>query len=130
MSQNRLPRNYLSDTKMPHIKSYPKKGDIVWCALNPIRGHEQSGLRPCIVISGSIFNQKTGTAVICPITSKEKKGFYFRIAIEAPTVKGCIMADQIRTVDWNERVVRIDGSVSASVLQEVYDMFPVLFDTV
>ena len=115
---------------MPHIKSYPKKGDIVWCALNPIRGHEQSGLRPCIVISGSIFNQKTGTAVICPITSKEKKGFYFRIAIEAPTVKGCIMADQIRTVDWNERVVRIDGSVSASVLQEVYDMFPVLFDTV
>jgi len=126
----------LRDVLMSHttmhsaIRNHPKKGDVAWCALNPIRGHEQSGLRPCVVISGSIFNQKTGTAVVCPITSKDKKGFYFRIAVETPTVKGFIMADQIRTVDWKERVIRIDGSVSVSVLKEVYGMLSVLFDTV
>src|SRR3989338_7779788 len=111
-------------------RSYPKKGDIAWCALNPIKGHEQSGLRPCVVISGSIFNQKTGTAVVCPITSKDKKDFYFRIAVETPTVKGFIMADQIRTVDWKLRVTRIDSHVSASALQEVYGTLSVLFDTI
>ena len=113
-----------------HIKSYPKKGDIAWCGLNPIKGHEQSGLRPCVIISGSIFNQKTGTIVVCPITSKDKEGYYFRIAAETPTVKGFVMADQIRTVDWKERVTRIDGAVSASVLKEVYDTLSVLFDTI
>lgn len=112
------------------VKRYPKKGDIAWCALNPIKGHEQSGIRPCVIISGSIFNQKTGTAVVCPITSKDKKDFYFRIAIETSSIKGFIMADQIRTVDWTERVIRIDGKVSALVLQEVYDTLSVLFDAV
>lgn len=68
--------------------------------------------------------------MVCPITSKDKKDFYFRIAVETPTVKGFVMADQIRTVDWKERVVRIDGSVSASVLQKVYGTLSVLFDTV
>lgn len=112
------------------VSSYPKKGDIAWCTLDPIRGHEQSGMRPCVIISGSVFNQKTGTAVVCPITSKDKRDFYFRIAILTPTVKGFVMVDQIRTVDWNERVIRIDGSVSVTVLQEVYDMLSVLFDMV
>ncbi|PIQ68624.1 MAG: mRNA-degrading endonuclease [Candidatus Taylorbacteria bacterium CG11_big_fil_rev_8_21_14_0_20_46_11] len=111
------------------LSKYPKKGDIAWCALNPIRGHEQSGLRPCVVISGSIFNQKTGTAVVCPITSKDKKDYYFRIAIETPTVKGFVMADQIRTVDWKERGIRVDGSAGTLVLVEVYEKLTVLFDT-
>lgn len=115
---------------LSEVRSYPKKGDIAWCALNPIKGHEQSGMRPCVVISGSIFNQKTGTAIVCPITSKDKKDFYFRIIVKTPTVKGFIMADQIRTVDWKERVARIDGSVSAFTLQEIYDTLSVLFDTV
>lgn len=109
---------------------YPEKGEIAWCALDPIQGHEQSGLRPCVVISGSVFNQKTGTAVVCPITSKDKKDFYFRIVLETPTVKGFVMTDQIRTIDWKERVIRIDGKVSTPLLLEVYDKLSVLFDTV
>ncbi|MDO8620054.1 MAG: type II toxin-antitoxin system PemK/MazF family toxin [bacterium] len=112
------------------VKQYPKKGDIVWCALDPTKGHEQSGLRPCVVISGSIFNQKTGTVVVCPITSKDKKDFYFRIAIATPTVKGFVMVDQLRTVDWEKRVVRIDGEVGTLVLQEIYNTLSVLFDVV
>ena len=109
--------------------SYPEKGDIVWCLLNLIKGHEQSGTRPCVVVSGTFFNQKTGTAVVCPITSKDKKDFYFRVKIDAEAVKGFVMADQIRTIDWKERVIRSDGSVSTSLLSEVYDKLSVLFDT-
>lgn len=108
--------------------SYPKKGDIVWCTLNPIKGHEQSGLRPCLVISGTLFNQKTGTAVICPITSTNKKEYYFRTSVDTSVITGFVMVDQIRTVDWKERIVRTDGSVGRAILDEVYDKLSVLFD--
>ena len=109
------------------MRRYPEKGNIVWCLLDPFRGHEQSGTRPCVVVSGTVFNQKTGTAVVCPITSKDKKDFYFRVKVEAQ-VKGFVMIDQIRTIDWKERVIRSDGSVSALVLREIYDKLSVLFD--
>ena len=109
--------------------SYPEKGDVVWCLLDPIKGHEQSGTRPCVVVSGTVFNQKTGTAVMCPITSKDRKNFYFRIKIETQPVTGFIMVDQIRTLDWKERVIRGEGSVTASILQEIYDKLSVLFDS-
>lgn len=108
----------------------PKKGDVVWCLLDPIKGHEQSGTRPYVVISGTLFNQKTGTAIVCPITSTDRKGYFFRVSIDIGSVKGFIMVDQIRTIDWKERVFRIDGAVSASELKEVYDTVSVLFDTV
>ena len=111
------------------MKHYPKKGEIVWCLLNPVKGHEQSGTRPCVVVSGTVFNQKTGTAVVCPITSKDKKDFYFRIKVEAEAIKGFIMVDQIRIIDWKERVIRSAGSVSALVLREIYDKLSVLFDS-
>jgi len=102
----------------------------VWCLLDPIKGHEQSGTRPCVVISGTLFNQKTGTAVVCPITSTDRKDYFFRVNIDTDSVKGFIMVDQIRTVDWKERVIRIGDRVDASLLHEVYDKLPVLFDTV
>lgn len=110
------------------MTNYPKKGEISWCSLSPTRGHEQSGSRPCVIISSSVFNQKTGTAVVCPITSKDKKDFYFRTKIETQTVKGFIMVDQIRTIDWKERVIRAGGSVGAVILKEIYDKLSVLFD--
>ena len=110
-------------------KRYPKKGDIVWCALDPIKGHEQAGTRPCVVISGTLFNQKTGTAVVCPITSTVRTDYYFRVHIDTGSVGGFIMVDQIRTVDWKERVRRIEGAVDTATLREVYARLAVLFDT-
>jgi mRNA interferase MazF len=42
-------------------RSYvPETGDIVWLEFNPHAGHEQSGHRPALVISPSIYNSKTG----------------------------------------------------------------------
>ncbi len=108
---------------------YPKKGDIAWCSLNPIKGHEQSGLRPCVVISGTLFNRKTGTAVVCPITSTNKKSYYFRVPADTPKVKGFIMVDQVRTIDWKERMVRVEGAANMATLREVYEKLSVLFDT-
>lgn len=109
---------------------YPKKGEIVWCSLNPIKGHEQAGSRPCLIVSGSLFNQKTGLMVVCPITSTNKGDYFFRVKMDTPKIKGFIMVDQIRTLDWRERMVRHDGAVGASALREIYDKLSILFDAI
>ena len=46
------------------------RGDIVWADLNPVRGHEQAGLRPVLVISQDAFNDLSGTVVAVALTSQ------------------------------------------------------------
>lgn len=46
------------------------RGDIWWADLNPVRGHEQAGVRPVLIISHTIFNQRSGTVIALAITSQ------------------------------------------------------------
>ena len=52
----------------------PERGDFVWIDLNPRSGHEQSGLRPALVLSPRLYNRRTGLCVICPAT-RQAKGY-------------------------------------------------------
>ena len=49
------------------------RGDIVWADLNPTRGHEQSGMRPVVVISQDVFNERSGTVIAMAITSQQQQ---------------------------------------------------------
>lgn len=63
----------------------PSKGDIWLVDLNPTRGHEQAGKRPCLVVSVDLFNQgASGLVVVLPITSKEK-GIPFHVEVNPPS---------------------------------------------
>jgi mRNA interferase MazF len=52
------------------------RGDIVWADLNPVRGREQAGLRPVVVISDDIFNARSGTVIALAVTSQPPKAGY------------------------------------------------------
>jgi mRNA interferase MazF len=93
----------------------PERGDLIVLSFNPQAGHEQSGIRNAIVLSPKIFNEKTGFVAVCPITS-HKKGYPFEV--DLPTegilpdndgypIKGVILTDQIKTLDWNARNLKI-----------------------
>jgi mRNA interferase MazF len=56
------------------------RGDVIWSELDPARDHEQSGLRPVVVLSQDIFNERSGTAIACALTSQED---HRRIAVRA-----------------------------------------------
>ena len=43
------------------------RGDIVWADLDPVRGHEQAGKRPVVVLSEDVFNARTGTVTAMAI---------------------------------------------------------------
>jgi mRNA interferase MazF len=52
------------------------RGDIHWADLNPVIGSEQGGLRPVLILSHNVFNEKSGTVIGVAVTSQpQKAGF-------------------------------------------------------
>lgn len=97
----------------------PEKGDIIWINFNPQSGREQAGRRPGLIISSTRYNRRVGLALICPITSRVK-GYPFEIPIpEGLAVSGVILADQIKSLDWQTRRAEFAGKILDEVLVEV-----------
>lgn len=97
----------------------PERGDFVWIRLNPQAGHEQAGRRPALVLSPRAYNDKVGLALFCPITN-QAKGYPFEVAIPPGLdVTGVILADQIRSLDWQARQAEFICQAPAAVLAEV-----------
>ena len=102
----------------PH--SYiPERGDAVWITLNPQAGHEQSGRRPAVVISPKSYNDKTGLALLCPITS-QVKGYPFEVLLPSGLpVAGAILSDQIKSLDWRARNAELISTLPEKTISEV-----------
>jgi mRNA interferase MazF len=102
------------------MKTYiPQKGDFVLITFDPQSGHEQKGRRPALVISNTLFNEHTGLAIVCPLTSTERD-FPFHVAVENdPDISGFVMVEQVKSIDFRARKVRRIGRASDSMLEEV-----------
>lgn len=52
------------------------RGDVRWADLSPVRGHEQAGRRPVVILSQDVFNARSGTVIAIAVTSQaQKAGF-------------------------------------------------------
>mgnify|MGYP003877942527 CR=1 FL=1 len=97
----------------------PDAGDIVWVDLDPVRGTEQVGQRPALVLTSRLFHQHSRRAIVCPITSNLKPWPTKVILPEGVGIKGAILVDQLRTLDHQARGFRPAGRVPDHVLEEV-----------
>jgi mRNA interferase MazF len=52
------------------------RGNIHWADLNPVIGSEQGGLRPVLILSHNVFNERSGTVIAVAITSQRQKAGY------------------------------------------------------
>ena len=97
----------------------PERGDVVWMTFIPQAGHEQSGRRPAVVISSSIYNGRTGMALCCPVTG-QVKGYPFEVLVPPELkIKGAILADHIRNIDWRARRTKYICQLHESVMDEI-----------
>jgi mRNA interferase MazF len=97
----------------------PKKGDFVWLSFDPQSGHEQKGRRTAIIVSNTLFNQKTGLAFACPITSKDK-GYPFHLPIpDGLPVHGFVMVDQVKSVDYLSRKADFIAQAPKDLIAEI-----------
>lgn len=100
------------------MASAPKKGDIIYLQFNPQTGHEQAGRRPAIVLSPQAFNDKTGFAFVCPITS-QKKDYPFEVDLPKNIkTQGVILTDQLKSLDWTARDIQIVENVDEATLEK------------
>lgn len=84
-------------------KYIPKQGDITFVDFNPTKGHEQAGLRPCIVISNNVFNKHTKMAIVCPIISNEKEFPTHYLLKNTKKIHGSVLCEHIRSLDYEIR---------------------------
>ncbi len=98
---------------------------IILVNLDPTLGSEMKKTRPCVILSPNEMNKYLQTIVIAPITSSTKS-YPTRVEINLDQVKGCIVLDQIRTID-RQRVIKTIGNLNEigiknvkAVLKETY----------
>ena len=102
------------------VRGYvPDAGDLVWLTFDPQAGREQAGRRPALVLSPRPYNEKSGLALVCPVTSRVK-GYPFEVALpEDLPIAGVVLADHLKSVDWKERRAEAAGRVPQEVFDEV-----------
>ena len=77
------------------------RGEIRWAGLNPTRGHEQAGLRPVLVVSYEVFNERSGTVIAMAITSRRQSaGFPLTLELSSAKLpkRSWLKISQIRTL--------------------------------
>ena len=99
------------------------RGEIRWADLNPVRGHEQAGERPVLVLSQDVFNERSGTVIAVALTSQEPRAGY-PLTLELLAAKlakrSWVKISQIRTLS-TERIGRRLGRASDEELAKVLD---------
>jgi mRNA interferase MazF len=97
----------------------PARGDLVWLQFTPQAGHEQAGHRPAVALSPRSYNQKTGLALFCPVTS-QIKGYPFEVKLpDGLPVKGVVLCDQVKSLDWSARRARLAARLPAATLDDI-----------
>ena len=99
------------------------RGEIRWADLNPIRGHEQAGLRPVLILSHDIFNERSGTVIAVAITSQpQRAGFPLTLELKTGDMpkQSWVKISQIRTLSV-ERIGKIIGRASQEELAQVIE---------
>ncbi|MBI4617144.1 MAG: type II toxin-antitoxin system PemK/MazF family toxin [Planctomycetes bacterium] len=99
------------------------RGDIYWANLEPVRGREQAGRRPVLVLSRDIFNERSGTIIALAITSQpQSAGFPLTYPLpERPLPKpSWVKIGQIRTLS-TERLGRKLGRVTEADLDRIVE---------
>jgi mRNA interferase MazF len=99
------------------------RGEIRWADLNPVRGHEQSGHRPVLVLSHDIFNARSGTVIAVALTCQpQKAGFPLTLELKVPALRKPVWVkiSQIRTLSVErigKRLARVAPLEAAKIIE-------------
>ena len=99
------------------------RGDIRWADLNPVRGHEQAGERPVLVLSHDVFNERSGTVIAVALTSQEPRAaFPLTLEVHAAGLpkRSWVKIGQIRTLSTDRigrRLARASDEELARIIE-------------
>jgi mRNA interferase MazF len=112
----------------------PGRGEIWTADLEPIKGHEQAGTRPVLIVSTTTFNQGWGDLVIVAPLTRTARHIPFRVQIDPPdggfSATSYVLCDSIRSISKERLDARRGawGVVSAQVMAQVEDFLRILLE--
>lgn len=96
-----------------------KQREIWYADLNPVRGNEQKGYRPVVIISGDALNTYLNIVIACPLTSRIKN-YKGNVVLEPNNENGLPLKSEILTFHIRsiskERLVTKIGNISKEEL--------------
>ena len=99
-----------------------KQREIWWADLNPVKGSEQRGVRPVVVISGNAMNDNLEIGIVCPLSTKIKN-LAGCLILQKNTVSGLdydseVLTFQVRTIS-RERLTKKIGEITVAELNKI-----------
>jgi mRNA interferase MazF len=94
------------------------RGEIRWADLNPVRGKEQAGNRPVLILSHDVFNERSGTVIAVALTSQPQRAAFpltFELQSQKLPKKSWVKISQIRTLS----IERIGSKIAKATPEEV-----------
>lgn len=99
------------------------RGEIRWADLNPVRGHEQAGQRPVLILSHDIFNERSGTVIALALTSQPPRaGFPLTLELKSRRLpkQSWVKISQIRTLSV-DRIGKRLGRATPEELEQAIE---------
>ena len=99
------------------------RGEIRWADLNPVRGHEQAGLRPVVILSQDVFNERSGTVIAMALTSQpQRAGFALTHELLSSKLQkqSWVKISQVRTLSV-ERIGKMLGRATPEDLAQMVE---------
>ena len=99
------------------------RGELRWADLDPTRGREQAGLRPVLILSADVFNERSGTVIAMALTSQPQRAA-FPLTLELTDTRlpkpSWVKISQIRTLSV-DRIGKKLGAVSPEEITKVIE---------
>ena len=99
------------------------RGDIRWADINSTKGNEQAGIRPVLILSHDVFNERSGTVIAMAITSQpQRAGFPLTFELESEKLpkKSWVKISQIRTLSV-QRIGKKIINIPPEILDHIVD---------
>jgi mRNA interferase MazF len=111
-----------------------KRGMIIDVNLEPTKGSETGKIRPCVIVTNDIYNERVPIIQVVPLTewNAKKARIQTNIEIEASLQNGLTkrsIADclQTRPIDRRSRMLRVRGTVETEALEKIDQALKVIF---
>jgi len=106
-----------------------KRGEIYWVEFDPVKGSEQGGLRPALVVQNDIGNRYSPTTVVVAITrSLPPQSYPFVVVIESDesglTERSAVNCAQIATIQQSGPGSRLCPPRGESIVHPVGQLTP------
>jgi len=109
-----------------------KQGEIYEVDLEPVKGHEQRGKRPVVIVSQTRFNEATGLPIVAPVSQggdfSRRRGLTVQLSGTGTKTQGVVLCHQIRVLDIHARNARRIEELPAPILKEVIDHVIPIFE--